>query len=636
MSTENNCARVVEESGERTDHLDSNVEDTRASGTHRLYSLLIFVLAFLFAAAYMNWYSKRGWLPEDDGLFGQSALRVLHGQLPHRDFVENYTGGLSCLNAVAFRWFGMNLGALRIMAFIFFLAWIVALFYVASRMMSATAAAAVLVLAAIWGAPNYPTPMPSWYNLYFAVFGAAALFRYLETEKRRWLVAAGCCGGLSCLIKIVGLYYVAAVLLFLVFREQGINGDEDSPRKTGVYSSFIILSTATFLVLVASMLRQRFDDREFTQFFLPSALIVALVIGHELRLRSRCSDAARFWTLSRMLVPFAMGVALPIAGFMVPYIMSGSAHILVQGVFGGLSGRVQAMGLVRPEHTQALVFPLALVSVIAIVAFWERASGLLGALAVTLTSVVLFLWSFRALVVAKGIWLSASLATPCFVILGTALIFFRPSFADGVCTIRRQQVFLLMALAALCSLVRFPFDAKIYFCYFAPLLVLAAAAILKLRRRVGNPGAMACLMVFYAIFAIARIAPVQLYEDPLKRAPVEVLDLARAGGVRIPHAQLYQRAIATVIQHAGSGPIIATPECPDIYFTSGLQNPTRNDGALSAEEILTAIQDPALRVVVFNTSAQFSEPTLTPDLLRLVAAEFPQAAQIGKYWICWR
>lgn len=626
----------MEESGEGTVQSDAKIANTGASGTYRLYSLLIFALAFLFAAAYMNWYSKRGWLPEDDGLFGQSALRVLHGQLPHRDFVENYTGGLSCLNAVAYRLFGLNLGALRIMAFIFFLASIAAVFYVASRMMSTLAASAVLVLAAIWGAPNYPTPMPSWYNLYFAVFGAAALFRYLETEKRRWLVAAGCCGGLSCLIKIVGLYYIAAVLIFLVFREQSINSDEDSPRKIGVYSAFIILSTTIFLVFVASMMRQRFDDREFTQFFLPSAVIVAGVIGNELRLRSQCSNTTRFATLSTMLVPFAIGVALPIAGFMVPYMMSRSAHIFVQGVFGGLSVRVQAMGLLRPEHAQSLVFPVVLVCALAVVAFWERASGPLSALAVTLTSVVLFLWSFRVVDVARGIWLSASLATPCFVTLGTALILFRPSFADGVSPIRRQQVFLLIALAAVCSLVRFPFDAKIYFCYFAPLVALAAGAILKLRKRVANPGAVACFTVFYAIFAIARIAPVQIYEDPLKRAPVEALGLARAGGVRIPHAQVYQRAIETVQQHAGSGPIIATPECPDVYFMSGLQNATRNDGALSAEEILTAIRNPNLRVVVFNTSAQFSESTLTPDLLRLVAAKFPQATQIEKYWICWR
>lgn len=498
MSTESNYAGVLLEPGERTQQLDSNLTNTSASGTHRLHALLIFVLAFLFAAAYMYWYSKRGWLPEDDGLFAQSALRVLHGQVPHRDFVENYTGGLSCLNAVALRLFGLNLGALRTMAFIFFLAWLLAVCYVTSRMMSAAAAAAVLVLAAIWGAPNYPTPMPSWYNLYFAVFGVAALFRYLETEKRRWLFVAGCCGGLSCLIKIVGLYYVAAVLLFLVFREQSISGNEDSPRKTSFYSSFMILSTTTFLVLVASMMRQRFDDREFTQFFLPSAIIVVGLIGHELTLRSRCGSVARFCTLARMLVPFAMGIVLPIAGFMVPYILSGSVHNLVQGVFGGLSGRVQAMGLVRPEHASALVFPFGLLCVIAILAFWERASGPLIALTVTLISIVSFLWSFRVSDVARSIWLSASLSTPCLVTLGIALIFFRPSFADAASSIRRQQVLLLMAVAAVCGLVRFPFDAKIYFCYFAPLLVLAAAGILTLRKRVSNPVATACLMLLYA------------------------------------------------------------------------------------------------------------------------------------------
>ena len=42
----------------------------------------------------------QGWVPHDDGAFAQSAERVLDGQLPHRDFTELYTGGMTLLNAM--------------------------------------------------------------------------------------------------------------------------------------------------------------------------------------------------------------------------------------------------------------------------------------------------------------------------------------------------------------------------------------------------------------------------------------------------------------------------------------------------------------------------------------------------------
>ena len=35
--------------------------------------------------------------------------------------------------------------------------------------------------------------------------------------------------------------------------------------------------------------------------------------------------------------------------------------------------------------------------------------------------------------------------------------------------LRRQQVMLLLSLAAMCSLVQFPFSAPVYFLYIAPL-----------------------------------------------------------------------------------------------------------------------------------------------------------------------
>jgi hypothetical protein len=43
----------------------------------------------------------RGWVPHDEGRLGQSAERILVGELPHRDFDDPYTGGLSYLRVRA-------------------------------------------------------------------------------------------------------------------------------------------------------------------------------------------------------------------------------------------------------------------------------------------------------------------------------------------------------------------------------------------------------------------------------------------------------------------------------------------------------------------------------------------------------
>ena len=118
----------------------------------------------------------------------------MQGQLPHRDFAEIYTGGLSMIHALAFRVFGVNLMSLRICVFLFFLAWIPAVYYIALRFTSALGAGVVTLLAVAWSYPNYPAAMPSWYNLFFATFGAAALLRYLEVRRARWLFVAGVCG----------------------------------------------------------------------------------------------------------------------------------------------------------------------------------------------------------------------------------------------------------------------------------------------------------------------------------------------------------------------------------------------------------------------------------------------------------
>src|SRR5260370_12329511 len=103
---------------------------------------------------------------------------------------------------------------MRYMIFLFFLAWVPANYYAASRFVSAPVAGAVTLLAVAWGLPNYAAATPSWYNLFFATFGLAAFLRYIESQTGRWLLFAGFFRGVSLPFKLSRLYFLPSALLF--------------------------------------------------------------------------------------------------------------------------------------------------------------------------------------------------------------------------------------------------------------------------------------------------------------------------------------------------------------------------------------------------------------------------------------
>src|SRR6266567_2118700 len=181
---------------------------------------LILIVVWGISGIYEGRHLKRGWVPHDEGAFAQSADRVLHGELPHRDYTEVYTGGLSYLNAFAFRFLGESFATTRIVLFVFFLAWVPAVYWIASKLAPDWVAGGVTLLAVVWSLPNYSAAVPSWYNLFFSTFGLAALLSYLDKRSPRRLFVAGLCGGLSLLAKSTALYYGAAALLFFLFYEQ--------------------------------------------------------------------------------------------------------------------------------------------------------------------------------------------------------------------------------------------------------------------------------------------------------------------------------------------------------------------------------------------------------------------------------
>jgi hypothetical protein len=599
----------------------------------RLVLALVFVTSAVYAVAYM----QRGWIPNDEGTLAQSAIRVLQGQLPHRDFVEAYTGGLSYYHALAFRLFGTNLLSLRLAVLVVFLAWIPAVFYVASRFVSAIPAGAVTLLAVVWSLPNYPAAMPSWYNLFLAVFGMVAVLHYIASGRRRWLFAAGIFGGLSFLVKIIGLYYVAAVLLFFVYCEQSetAGATQSVPgSRQRVYRVFIVCSLLVFLGVIIWMVHTRLGSGELFHFVLPAAAMVALLILRELKISSP-SSKGRFARLCAMLFPFLAGFAIAVCPFLFLYVRSGFLNQFVKAVFSHGMDVVAVMGFLRPPGAIELVVFVVPLFVLIAIGVDGGSNRRRTAIA---TSAVLgagLLGAVGHAGIARLIWYSAIMATPLIVCWGAAILFAKPS-NDQLQKRQQQELLLTLSVAAVCSLVQFPFAAPIYVCYFAPLSMLALTAIVATQYRPTRSYILGALLAFYISYAVVRLGPGFIYDflDFDSGPQTRLVRLSRSGGLHVQPtlADFYERVIPQIREHAGNRPIVAGPDSPELYFLSELPNATRNDSRFEGQELLQAIVRDDVREVVINTKS-FPIPE---EIKAEIVARFPYSVSVGKFQIRWR
>lgn len=611
--------------------------------------LMVLAAVLVIAGIYVGVHIGRGWVPADDGTLSQSALRVLQGQLPHRDFGEIYTGGLSFIHALAFRALGVNLMSLRICVFLFFLAWLPAVYYIAQRFTSPITAGFITLLAVAWSYPNYPAAMPSWYNLFLATFGAAALLHYLDVRTRRWLFVAGVCGGLSILVKVIGAYYVAGVLLFLAFLEQSdsqgetqIQSDEktgsltsppDRSKSSWLYRVFSVGTLLLFLGVVVLVLRTRLGMAEFYQFVLPSAAVVGLILMGERKVRAGTSQ--RFQAIFRTVLPFACGMAAPIIIFLIPYARHGGVSNFFFGVTSSAIARTAGLGVIRPLGAEKLLYLLPLLVVVAAAMYWDKFQGKLIGAALGLGALALVVRAAQSFDFLYGVWCSVAVLTPVAVVLGAVLVWFRNP-ADVYTKLERQQVVLLISLAASCSLVQYPFAAAIYLSYMVPLTLLALVAIVSTGKRQRGTFALASVVGLYLVFGVVSLVPSYIYEITWIVGGMQTMHSPRAGGLKIEDAVFFDDLARFLRDHSPNGLMFAGNDCPELYFLSGLKNVTSDDTGESPEEILNAIQSDNLNLVVINDAPFFPSSTMRPDVRVEVMKRFPHNARFGIFQVFWK
>jgi hypothetical protein len=597
----------------------------------RLVGFATIAAASLYVAAHLG----AGWIPHDEGQLGQAAERTLRGELPHRDFDDMYTGGLSLLGAAALKCWGVQSESLRIMLGLAFVPAIAAFYYLARRMLAPPAAAVATLLATVLSVPVYSAAMPSWYNLFCAVLGTAALARFVETGGRRWLLAAGLCGGASILIKITGLYFIAAALLFLAFREQ-LESElaEPAPADSGRWYSWLISAAlCAFALLGVLFIPSGRPEMNVAHFTVPLAGLAGFLLWRE-RGRSRGPSRERWRLMASMAAPLAAGVAAPVAAWIAYYAAEGALGDLYTGLFVLPRRRVESGVYPLPGAAEfAATIPLPLVRAAGLAPVPRPRRGLELAVAATLV----------ALLVGSAEPLGFNLAfnalrnsLPPLVLLVLWRLGHR--HAQGLSSAQQQHLFLAIAAAALTSLVQYPHAYGIYFFYAAPLVVLAAAYLVAASPSAPRLAA-AALAGFYLAFAALQLNGPNPHRNvrwsPGRPAAVP-LELERCN-LRVPagDAVAYRELAKVVREHSPPDAyILAGPDCPEAYFLTRRRNPTpimyeffRPDW-VDAERWLATADQWDVKVLVVNERPCFS-PRYSSELISAIAARFPHERVIS-------
>jgi hypothetical protein len=598
----------------------------------RLHDVVALGAAWAGSAAWVWARLDQGWVPHDDGAFGQSALRVLHGQLPHREFAELYTGGLTFVDAGAMWVFGEDLVSLRYPLFGVFLLLVPAAYYIARRFAPPWIAALTVAGVVTWSIPVYPAAMPSWYLLVFSVCGAACLVRWRETERARWLFACGLLAGLAITFKIVGVYLVAAVLLFLLV----VHRRQARRLRIDVAGALGALGAAG---LTASVLGSRYGISEVLEFVVPIAAVLAAMIA--IRRRSPVPAVAAAGSLVRSFLVLGAGVSLPVAALAAPYLVAGATGDLVEGVFVSPQSRRD----VAYSAVPAIDVVPAIVLVGLVVLAWRARPELRRRLDYALAAfvgLVVVLAGSQPGAYRLGFAIVHGLL-PVAVVLGAAALVRGRWEGDR----RRQElVFLLTGLVALTALVQFPFGAVVYYFYAAPLVVLLSLA---LQSDAGKARVLSVVLLgAIAVFGAAYLDRMSIYDLHRGKRFVEdpqavILDPDRASIRVYPWHAINTREVVRLLElHSSGRYTYAGPDLPQMYFLADLENPTRSlfdfldlSNSARGDNLIRTLRQKHVTAVAISHDIQLSDP-LEPATIRALRAMYPHQQRVDVVEVRWR
>ncbi len=597
------------------------------------------------ACVYVAWLMDRAWIPHDDGLLAQTAERILLGERSHTDFQDPYTGALAYWHALALRLFGVHLLSLRVMLFLSSLPFLAATYAVLRRFLRPRWAAVATAGALVWGLPSYPASMPTWYNLFLATLALLAFFRFLESGRHGWLFWAGAAAGVSTLFKLVGVFSLAGLLLALFFCSSWVGRPSGGVPGRSRWGSLLASGGALVytLLLVRLVLSGGATVAQLFHYLLPGiGLGLGVMAANWLGPAGGEAGGVLLW---RRTLALATGFAIPIGMFALPYAVSGSLADLWHGVVV-LPQRRLAFASGQPFPLRMLLpsLPLFLIAGVAVRGPERWREPALRVLSALLGSVLLL----GSVDLAFGAaWYGLRALPTLLVVIGLVAVAVRVrQVGDG--GVPDRPVLMAASVFAMLgtfSMVQFPFTGPVYFFYVAPLLPLAGAAVLALTSGPSPRRLMVAVLSFGMLFGVTwvnRASILGLGEGRFEaRAEDRRLALER-GRIRVSAEDkaVYEELVATVQAVTRSSFIYVTPDAPEVYFLSGLRNPTPvfydffDEEAGRTDRMLRTLEREGVNVVVLNTALRFSPPP-PPRLVEALEARFSSARMVGPFIVRW-
>jgi len=577
-------------------------------------------------------------IAHDEGQYGQSAVRILAGELPHRDFHEMYSGGLSYWHALLFWLFGEQLIVLRRALVVLAMPAVLSAYAIALRFTASSVLAGIVAVAGIIGSVG--TLHTVWANLYLGFLSmiiAWLLTRYADDVHPKWIMLIGVLCGVAIAIKITGLYTLAAVGLAITFC------GTDLPASPGWLERFYRGAVAAAAIAAGPLLVAAHPTVDAIAYFaVPTAAMgVALVMAGR-----RFDDRL----MVRRHAILGASVAVTLLIFMTPWIAGEAVGDLIEGLVIRPKMRLASTAYYPPPEAIYALLAVPLVTCCLLC----RQSPPLRRLAWACTGLVIALFGIGLTArQPSGFVAPAMMAAlegwrwfPALGCPAMAWLLVRDSPQQG-----GQPVagFAVAAMTACFALNQYPFASPVYFFFVWPFVALMVVALTyaaagdrsaedstvagqssPLLPAVAVVGSFVvfCLIRFgwQGVFVETRVGP------PMAEcAPISGLLEDRTV------AEQYERLAALLDATLRPGQtVLAGPDSPDVYFFTGRRNPTPVMYEMfaaperHAATLRRLAESDEIGAVIFNMFPGFSEPW-SEDVGRPLVQRMRQQTRIGKF-----
>jgi hypothetical protein len=431
------------------------------------------------------------------------------------------------------------------------------------------------------------------------------------------------------------VYLLVALVMSLLY--EGSSGRE--PAGPGSRAMRVVRGglAITAVLFALAIIRSRLAISEMLYLLLPIAACSRLLVSSSQSATASSDRGA--WSAMMVALTFA---ALPFACFAAPYVIHGQLPSLIDGLLVLPQKRLMFASMEMPAaHLLLLGIPLvALLTPLPDFIHPSLSRGYRLALATGIVALPLTIASLYSSGAYQILWRSSR----AFAALLPLVICWRLMAGHVQDSARQRVLFASAAMLAWASLVQFPFGAPVYFCYVAPLAIVAAAAAADVcpRHRRLALGAWGAALLVFAVVTMNRGYIYNLGQFHAPQALNVHLDLPRAHlRVSADDAAMYRRIVALIDRHAGGGDLLAGPDCPELYFLTGRFNASGTlfdflaDEGTAVERSASPQEWAGTNVVVLNHQAEFSPPP-SSALVAEIRKVFRAGELIGRFEVRWR